>query len=35
MPARPWREISAAESADAAWIVEHYRELAAQYRREA
>jgi len=33
-PARPWREISAAESADAAWIVAHYRELAGYYRQE-
>jgi len=33
-PARPWRDLSAAESADAAWIVAHYRELADYYRQE-
>ena len=31
LPARYWRDMSAAEIAEAAWIAEHYRELGASY----
>jgi carbonic anhydrase/acetyltransferase-like protein (isoleucine patch superfamily) len=31
IPARYWRDMSAAEIAEAAWIAEHYRELGGTY----